>query len=75
MGYIEDAKFKKLRALMMERGYTRTYVAAYLGLTEQTFSLRLRGKNQFTALEIKKLSVLFNAPVAELGIFEEIEIA
>ena len=49
----------RLKGLMKENQHTQKFVADLLGLSLFGFRLKLNGKNEFKANEIKKLSELY----------------
>ncbi|WP_330572751.1 helix-turn-helix domain-containing protein, partial [Clostridioides difficile] len=68
-----------LEGLMKENRHTQKNVADILGLSSYGFRLKLKGKNEFKASEIKKISKLYNVSadyffsdeVAKIAIKEE----
>ncbi|MBH7874020.1 DUF739 family protein [Clostridioides difficile] len=50
----------RLEGLMKENRHTQKNVADILGLSSYGFRLKLKGKNEFKASEIKKISKLYN---------------
>lgn len=69
----------RLEGLMKENRHTKKNVADILGLSSYGFRLKLKGKNEFKASEIKKISKLYNVSadyffsdeVAKIAIKEE----
>lgn len=69
----------RLEGLMKENRHTQKNVADILGLSSYGFRLKLKGKNEFKASEIKKISKLYNVSadyffsdkVAKIAIKEE----
>lgn len=49
----------RLKGLMKENQHTQKFVADLLGLSLFGFRLKLNGKNEFKANEIKKLAELY----------------
>ncbi len=47
---------KKLKARMVELGFTAAQIADMLGISRQSFSLKLNNKVEFKASEITKIS-------------------
>ena len=50
----------KLRALLVENNLTNEDIAKKLGISKQSFSMKINNKREFKASEINKLSVLLN---------------
>ncbi len=50
----------KLRALLIENNLTNEDVAKLVGISKQSFSLKLNNKREFKVSEIKKLSMILN---------------
>ena len=50
----------KLRALLIENNLTNEDVAKQLGISKQSFSMKINNKREFKASEINKLSLLLN---------------
>lgn len=50
----------KLRALLIENNLTNEDVAKQLGISKQSFSMKINNKREFKASEINKLSALLN---------------
>ena len=46
----------KLKAVILERGFTQEQIAEMLGMTIATFNYKVNNKREFKASEIKKLS-------------------
>jgi len=51
----EEMKFKKLKGLMMERGYSQSKLSQCLGITVQTFNAKLNGRSKFTLSEVVRI--------------------
>lgn len=45
----------KLRALMLEKGYTQGQLAKLLGISEQSMNYKINNKREFKAKEIKAI--------------------
>lgn len=45
-------KFKKLKGLMTEKGFTQCKLAESLGITVQSLNAKLNGRSQFTLSEV-----------------------
>lgn len=61
---------KKLRALMVEKGYTQEQLAKLLGITETTLNYKINNKREFKASEIQALTKILGIPMQEVdGIF------
>ena len=50
----------KLRALLVENNLTNEDIAKQLGISKQSFSMKINNKREFKASEINKLSMLLN---------------
>lgn len=50
----------KLRALLIENNLTNEDIAKELGISKQSFSMKINNKREFKASEINKLSLLLN---------------
>ena len=50
----------KLRALLIENNLTSEDVAKELGISKQSFSMKLNNKREFKSSELNKLVVLLN---------------
>ncbi len=50
----------KLRALLVENNLTNEDIAKKLGISKQSFSMKINNKREFKASEINKLSALLN---------------
>lgn len=50
----------KLRALLIENNLTNEEVAKKLGISKQSFSMKINNKREFKASEINKLSTFLN---------------
>lgn len=50
----------KLRALLIENNLTNEDIAKKLGISKQSFSMKINNKREFKASEINKLSLLLN---------------
>lgn len=48
----------KLRALMLEKGYTQGQLAKLLGISEQSMNYKINNKREFKAGEIKAITEL-----------------
>ena len=59
----EDVKVKEYRVM---KGYTQTEIANLLGIKQNTYSDKERGKTQFYVKEIKFINELFNVTYDEL---------
>jgi len=51
---------RKLKALLVEYGFTQGDVAKKLGITEQSFNAKLNNRKEFKATEIKVLVEVLN---------------
>ena len=49
---------KILRELIKESGYTYKFLASQIGITRESLYLKIEGKNEFTASQIKALAEL-----------------
>lgn len=49
---------KMLRELIKESGYTYKFLASQVGITRESLYLKIEGKNEFTASQIKTLAEL-----------------
>ena len=56
-------KTNKVKGLMAENGHTQAVIAEMLGITTYALRLKLQGKYEFKASELKKLSDYYNVPV------------
>ncbi len=50
----------KLRALLVENNLTNEHIAKQLGISKQSFSMKINNKREFKASEINKLLKLLN---------------
>lgn len=50
----------KLRALLVENNLTNEDIAKKLGISKQSFSMKINNKREFKVSEIYKLSLLLN---------------
>ena len=50
----------KLRALLVENNLTNEDIAKKLGISKQSFSMKINNKREFKVSEINKLSLLLN---------------
>lgn len=50
----------KLRALLVENNLTNEEIAKKLGISKQSFSMKINNKREFRVSEINKLSALLN---------------
>lgn len=57
----------KLKAVILERGFTQEQIAALLGMTIATFNYKVNNKSEFKASEIKKLSEILNLTAEEVN--------
>ncbi len=66
----------KLKAVILEKGFTQEQIAEALGMTIATFNYKVNNKSEFKASEIKKLSAMLHLTAEEVNaIFfaEEVE--
>ena len=59
----EDVKVKEYRIM---KGYTQTEIANLLGIKQNTYSDKERGKTQFNVKEIRIIKELFEVTYDEL---------
>lgn len=59
---------KKLRALIVERGYTQERVAAHLGITTASLNYKINNKREFKATEIKMLVELLKISEGDIPV-------
>lgn len=66
----------KLKAVILEKGFTQEQIAEMLGMTIATFNYKVNNKREFKASEIKRLSEHLSLTAEEVNtIFfaEEVE--
>lgn len=56
----------KLRALMLEKGFTQGQLAKLLEISEQSLNYKINNKREFKASEIKTLVSLLHIPMEEV---------
>ena len=56
----------KLRALMLEKGFTQGQLAKLLEISEQSLNYKINNKREFKASEIKTLVNLLHIPMEEV---------
>ena len=59
----EEMKIKEYRTI---KGYTQREIAELLGIKQNTYSDKERGKTKFTIYEIKQIKELLNVTYDEL---------
>ncbi|RGM21673.1 XRE family transcriptional regulator [Eubacterium sp. OM08-24] len=57
----------KLKAVILERGFTQEQIAEMLGMTIATFNYKVNNKSEFKASEIKKLGEILHLTAEELN--------
>ena len=60
---------KKLRAKIIEEGFTYERVAEYLNLSGCTFGRKVRNVSAFTLNEVEALIKLLNIPISEIAVY------
>lgn len=58
---------KTIRKLMIEKNLTHSQIANKMGMSRSSWSAKINGYNQFTILEYKKLSDIFEISVIDIG--------
>lgn len=59
--------FKTIEELRSSRGYSRLYIAEYLGYkTAAAYNMKITGKRQFNLKDILGLASLFSVEIKEL---------
>lgn len=53
----------KIKGLLAEKGFTQKKMARYMDLSNTSFTLKMKGKRNFSAEEIEKLSLALNCPI------------
>lgn len=61
--------YAKLQGLAKEKGYTQGMLANTLGISENAFSNKINGKNQFKPLEIEKLCYVLDIDRSNIGLY------
>lgn len=56
----------KLRALIIENNLTNETVAKKIGISKQSFSMKVNNKREFKASEINKLAILLKLNTADI---------
>ncbi|HCY07134.1 MAG TPA: DUF739 domain-containing protein [Erysipelotrichaceae bacterium] len=56
----------KLKAKMVEKGYSQLDMADYLNISYFTFNLKINNKRLFTLLEVQKISELLGLTEQEI---------
>lgn len=56
----------KLKAKMVEKGYSQLDMANYLNISYFTFNLKINNKRLFTLLEVQKISELLGLTEQEI---------
>lgn len=59
--------YLKLQGRIKEKGLNQSDVAAAIGLTASTFSIKIGNKSAFTQKEIKQMSNLLGIDSADIG--------
>lgn len=59
-------EMKELKKIMSESGYTRNYIAGWLGLSVAGMNKKLNGTTEFNADEMEKLIRLFKLKYKEI---------
>lgn len=57
----------KLKAVILERGFTQEQIAQMLGMTIATFNYKVNNKREFKVSEIKRLSEILHLTVDEVN--------
>lgn len=57
----------KLKAVILERGFTQEQIAEMLGMTIATFNYKVNNKSEFKASEIKKLGEILHLTAEEVN--------
>ena len=61
--------FSKLLGRIKEYGYTQTLMAKELGISDNAFTNKIKGRNYFTALEIAYMCKVLEIPSDMVGIY------
>ncbi len=61
-----DKKFRYLRALRVQYGYTQEQMANILGVHVGTYNRKEQGLSQFSVIEAKTISDLFNNTIEDI---------
>ena len=61
--------YSKLLGKIKERGYTQETLAAAIGMTEATLSMKLNNKAFFKQREIKAICDVLGIPDEEVGVY------
>ena len=56
----------RIKEIRLNKGYPQKYIAYVLGIKQNTYSDKERGKTNFTVAEIKVLKKVFNVTYEEL---------
>lgn len=59
--------FSKLLGRMKEYGYTQATMANFLGISENAFTNKIKGRHYFTALEIASICNFLDIIKEEIG--------
>lgn len=62
-------KFNKLLGRMAEKGFTQKTMAKELGITENSFTNKLKGRSNFTQLEIVLMSEKLGISNSQIGAY------
>lgn len=62
-------KFNKLLGRMTEKGFTQKTMAKELGITENSFTNKLKGRSNFTQLEIVSMSEKLGISNSQIGAY------
>lgn len=65
--YMLQKDYSKLKGKITEKGFTQQAVAASIGISESTFSLKLANKALFRQSEIDRIISLLGLPVERVG--------
>ncbi len=57
----------KLKAVILEKGFTQEQIAEMLGMTIATFNYKVNNKSEFKASEIKKLAEILHLTAEEVN--------
>lgn len=57
----------KLKAVILEKGFTQGQIAEMLGMTIATFNYKVNNKSEFKASEIKKLGEILHLTAEEVN--------
>lgn len=57
----------KLKAVILEKGFTQEQIAEMLGMTIATFNYKVNNKSEFKASEIKKLGEILHLTAEEVN--------